>query len=69
MFLARLLVTLPVLTLLACGSSNGSSEAADPATPKMPDVDLEALAIPFASEPLPGVLAAGQISEEQMTAL
>jgi len=60
-----LLFALAALTLTACSSELDNSS--EPVT--MPEVDLVALAVPNASTTLPGVLAAGQLTPEQMTAL
>ncbi|MEM9379211.1 MAG: sulfur transferase domain-containing protein [Planctomycetota bacterium] len=55
------------VALLAAACSAEPTDA--PKTVTQPDVDLTALSIPNASTPLEGVLAAGQISPEQMDAL
>ena len=65
------------LVAAACTAEpNDAVPSNDTATPNdtdttvpQPDVDLNALAIPYASTPLEGVLAAGQLSPAQMDAL
>lgn len=59
-----------VSLLVAASLAACSSEPAEtPAPAAMPEVDLEALAVPQASTELDGVLAAGQLSPAQMDAL
>ena len=63
--LAALIPFCAALTLLGCASEPDGP----PAPIEMPEVDLQALAVPNASVPLDGVLAAGQLSPEQMDEL
>ena len=74
----RLLTQCASLGLLglfvACGgeSDNLNTQTTSPVledVTNMPDVDLDALGVPYATMPQPGLLCAGQISQEQMDAL
>ena len=62
-------ITLASIAASCCTPAPPELAEDDPASAAMPEIDINALGVPFASVPEADLLCAGQISPEQMDAL